>query len=84
MNNQQKEFYANLEATFLTPGWDLIRRGWQQEQKLLPEEAFFNVKSMEDLEALRVRYGLLNELINLPDTIEQQKLDVLNSEVPHE
>ncbi len=81
MDNKQKEFYANLEATFLTPGWDLIKRGWKEEQQQLPEVAFFNAKSMEDVEALRVRYGLLNELINLPETIEQQKLNLINGEV---
>jgi hypothetical protein len=78
MDNRQKEFYANLEATFLTPGWDLIKRGWQEEQQQLAEVAFFNAKSMEDVEALRVRYGLLNELISLPETIEQQKLNLIN------
>lgn len=78
MDNRQKEFYASLENTFMTPGWNLITEGWRQEQAALPEAAFFNAKSMEDLEAIRVRYGLLDELIRLPDTIEQQKLDVIN------
>ncbi len=78
MDNRQKEFYSKLEDTFRTPGWHLITQGWRDEQAQLPEVAFFNAKNMEDVEALRVRYGLLNELINLPDTIEQQKLNVVS------
>lgn len=72
---QQQEFYSNLENTFNTQGWALMVQGWKEEQKQLPLAAFFNAQTMDDVRAARVRYGLLDELITLPDTIEQQKLN---------
>lgn len=74
---KQQEFYAQLENTFMTPGWSLMVQGWKDEQAALPESAFFNAQNMDDIRAARVRYGLLAELIQLPEVIAQQKLNVI-------
>lgn len=79
LTDQQKEFYGNLERMFESPGWALITQGWTEERDQLPMAAFFNAQTIEDIRAARVRYGLLDELIQLPDTIAQQKL---NAESP--
>lgn len=78
MTDQQKEFYASMEVTFNTPGWDLMRQGWINEAEQLPMNAFFNAETIEDVRAARVRYALLKELIDLPETIENQKINVIN------
>lgn len=72
---EQIEFYSSMEQTFMSPGWELMRRGWKEEQDMLPLNAFFNSETIEDVRAARVRYGLLDELINLPESIAQQKLN---------
>lgn len=79
LTDNEKEFYSNLDNTFRSTGWNLLVKGWQEEQQRLPVDAFFNAQSLEDVRAARVRYGLLDELINLPDTIEQQKLNLLEA-----
>lgn len=75
---KQVEYFAAMEGTFNTPGWTLIRQGWEEERESLAERMFFNAKSYEDVSHARVRYGLLNELINLPSMIEQQRQQVLD------
>jgi|14_taG_2_1085336.scaffolds.fasta_scaffold12559_4 hypothetical protein len=74
---QQKEFFSSLEQTFNTPGWGLLKQGWAEERDGLPTAAFFNVNDVEELRAFRVRYGLLDELVSLPETIAQQKLNAV-------
>ncbi|MHC4649209.1 MAG: hypothetical protein ACYTBJ_27475 [Planctomycetota bacterium] len=75
LTGKQREFYASLEQTFNTPGWELITQGWKEEQQQLPMSVFFNAQSIEDIRAARVRFGLLDELISLPTTLAQQKLN---------
>lgn len=67
------QLYADLEHTFNTPGWSRLVEGWKEEQKWLPEFAFYNAKTVEDLELARVRHKLLSELISLADDIRQQR-----------
>lgn len=74
---EQKEFFSSLEHTFNTPGWALLVQGWTEERDSLPSAAFFNAKETEELRAFRIRYGLLDELANLPETIAQQKLNAI-------
>ena len=76
LTDQQKEYFAAMENTFRTPGWTLLRQGWQEELDALAERMFFNAKTMEDVNQARVRYGLLNELLNLPQMIEQQRTQI--------
>lgn len=73
LDTNQKQFFGSMEDTFRTKGWTLLTQGWRDEQQALPEMMFFNAKSMADIEAARVRYGLLNELITLPQTIAGQR-----------
>ena len=77
---QQKEFYAQMENTFMTPGWGLMVQGWREEQEQLPTAVFFNAKTIDDVRAAKVRFGLLDELINLPETIAAQKTAVEESD----
>jgi len=78
LSDEQKSFYASMEGTFNTPGWELMRQGWQNEVDQLPLNAFFNANSVEDLRAARVRYAMLKEMIDLPETIENQKINAIN------
>lgn len=65
-------YYASMQRTFETTGWENLRKGWQAEVDSLPEAMFFNAKSMEDMVKARVRYGLLRELLDLPVSLETQ------------
>ncbi len=76
LTEQQIEFFTAMEATFNTPGWELMTQGWEAERNGLAEHAFFGVKSMEDMRIVRLRYRLLTELIELPKTIGQQREEV--------
>ena len=80
LNEQQKEFFAAMEGCFETTGWSLLKKGWKTEQSQLAEAMFFNAKSMDDVLITRVRHGLLNELIQLPEQIAAQKLAVEEGE----
>ena len=75
---QQVEYFAAMEGTFNTPGWTLMRQGWEVERDGLSQIVFFNAKSLEDINNARVRYGILNELVTLPEMIERQKQEVLD------
>ncbi len=75
---QQIEFFAAMEGTFNTPGWTLLRQGWVAERDGLYERMFFSAKSYEDMQTTRVRYGILNEMIGLPEEIERQKQETLD------
>lgn len=86
LDAKQKEFFRSMEATFDTSGWTLLTQGWKEEQAALSQMMFFNAKTMEDVQAARVRYGLLTELLQLPDAIANQKQAILDSdedEVPY-
>jgi hypothetical protein len=73
MNDEQKQFFASMENMFLTPGWQLVSKGWQEEQAQLADIVFHNAKSMDDVLIARTRYELLGELVNLPSTIAMQR-----------
>lgn len=73
LDSTQIQFYSSMEDTFRTPGWALLSQGWTEEQASLSDIVFFNAKSMEDVQTARVRFGLLNELINIPKTIQAQR-----------
>jgi hypothetical protein len=69
MNTNEKQLITDLENTFNTPGWSHLVDGWKEERDALPLIAFTNVKTMDELEAYRVRFDLLSQLIGLPDDI---------------
>lgn len=77
---EQTEFFRSMENTLTTSGWTLLKRGWVEESDSLPEQTFFNAKSMEDVQQARVRYGLLQELIALEKYFEAQKQAILDDE----
>ncbi len=76
---KQTEFFRSMEATFNTSGWTLLKQGWVEESAALSDRAFFNAKSMDDVQNARVRYGLLQELIALEDQIAAQKQSILDT-----
>lgn len=80
LTEKQKTFYAEMDVTFGTPGWAHLKQGWTEERDQLPLAMFFNAKSIDDLNAARVRYGLLNELLTLPETLIEQQRNVEQSE----
>ena len=73
MAENQKEIYDDLERTFNTPGWSHLKQGWKEERDALPLIAFFNVKTMEELETFRVRHTLLSQLIGLPEDMRAER-----------
>lgn len=77
---EQKEFYASLESTFNSQGWDLLTIEWTDELEVLKEQVFFGATDMVDVQAARVRYGLLNELVQLPQMIATQKSQIEEDE----
>lgn len=79
LNSEQQQFFAAMENTFRSPGWSMLANGWREDQKGLAEQMFFGAKNMEDVESARVRYRLLNELVQLPDVIAGQKAAILES-----
>lgn len=78
LSPKQVEYFAAMEGTFNTPGWTLMRQGWEVESDGLSQIVFFNAKSLEDINNARVRYSILNELITLPEEILRQKQEVLD------
>ena len=78
LDDKKIEYFTALETTFNTPGWSLITQGMEEERAKLPEAGFFNAKTIEELQALRVRYGVLTELVQLPKLIDRQKEEILN------
>jgi hypothetical protein len=80
LTDQQKEFFGAMEGTFRTPGWTLMLTGWKNERDSLYENLFHNAKSMDDMYAARVRYNLLNELIELDKTIARQRTAIEESD----
>ena len=80
LNDTQKEHFSAMEGTFRTSGWTLLTQGWTTELESLADTMFYNAKSMEDINEARVRHGLLNELINLPETIARQRADIEDDE----
>lgn len=80
LTNDQKQFFSNMETTFDTVGWTLLRQGWKEEQDRLSDVAFFNAKSMDDVRESRIRYALLGELIDLPEQIATQKQTILDDD----
>ena len=70
LTDEQKALMADLEVTYKTPGWARLMQGWREEYTSLPETSFLNAKTMEDLNADRVRYRFLHELLSLPQDLE--------------
>jgi len=80
MDQKQTTFFRELDSTFRTPGWVHLTAGWKEEMEAIPFAAFYNAKSMEELEAARIRYQLLNSLVELPDHHERARLEVEREE----
>lgn len=78
LTDEQKQFFGAMEGTFRTPGWDLLKTGWQVALDSIPETVFHNAKSMDDIYAARVRYELLTDLISLPSEIARQREEILS------
>jgi hypothetical protein len=78
MDEKEIDFFIKMETTFDTPGWELMTQGWTTERDSLYENVFFNAKSIEEVNNARVRFGILNELIELPNTIRKQKDELIN------
>ena len=76
LTEKQTQFFAAMEEMFLTPGWELVTRGWKVEQDQLADAMFFNAKTLEDMSLARARHALLDELIKLPATITAQKAQI--------
>lgn len=77
LSNEDKALFSDLEVTYNSPGWARLKQGWQEEMDNLPEAAFFNCKTLEDLHTYRVRYGLLKELVELPEDMEEARLALM-------
>ncbi len=73
LTTEEEAMFAELNVMFDTPGWAHLTNGWKQEMEQLPQAMFFNAKSAEQLDAARVRYGLLHELVNLPEALRAQR-----------
>jgi len=84
LTEQQKEFFASMESTLDSSGWALMENGWRDEQERLESRVFFGAKDMNDVLEARVRYGLLKELLDMPEMIREQKETILNTEVDPE
>lgn len=82
MDKKQEAFFRELDATFNTAGWVRLTVGWKEELEAIPLAAFFNAKSMEELEAARIRYELLTSLTELPDHHERARLEIKTNEEP--
>ena len=80
LTEEQKALVADLEVTYNTVGWERLMQGWREEYTSLPETSFLNAKSMEDLNADRVRYRLLHELLSLPQDLEDAQGQAEESE----
>jgi hypothetical protein len=80
LTDKQKEFFTAMENMFNTPGWTLLTQGWTGERDALYEHVFFNAKEIGDIRAAHVRYGILNELIELPNSTQRTKDETLNLE----
>ncbi len=76
LTEKEQVFFRELDATFKTPGWVRLSAGWKDELEAIPLNAFFNAKSMEELEAARIRYELLTSLVDLPAHHEQARLEL--------
>lgn len=77
LTSQEEAFYRELEHTFGTAGWVRLTIGWKEERDAIPQNAFLNAKTMEDLEAARVRYELLTSLIDLPSHHTMFRLELI-------
>lgn len=78
LDAEQKEFYASMESTFDTKGWDLMTIRWKEEQSMLRDRMFFGAKTMDDVVESRIQYGILGELVALPVSLAAQKQAILD------
>lgn len=77
LSDGDKSLFMDMESLFEHPGWNRLVQGWHEETRMLPEAAFYNAKSMDDMLAFRVRMGLLRELLDLPNTLSNRKQELL-------
>lgn len=77
LTQEQIAFFRDMEQTFMTPGWTRLVKGWKDEAEALPQIAFFSGKDMADIETARVRFSLLQELINLPEVLQARHQELL-------
>lgn len=73
MEEHVKQHFMEMEMLFNQPGWRKLVDGWKEERDALYEAAFWNSKSFEDVLLARERWHMLNQLIELRETIDEQK-----------
>lgn len=66
LSPERQLLYRELEHTFNTPGWRFLIQGWEQKRDSLRELTFFNAGDWDDVQHARIRFQLLNEIIDLP------------------
>ena len=81
LNEKQKQYFAAMQDTFRTKGWEQMQIGWKSEMEQIPKRLFFNAKSYEDMIKERERYSVLVELTNLAQTIDAQKVQIEEAEL---
>jgi hypothetical protein len=73
LSPDEQEYFRELENTFNTRGWDLLRAEITREIEAGPKELFWSVKSYEELVAARLRLAELYRLANYSDDIELRR-----------
>lgn len=76
MDLDRRAFFRDMEALFQSNGWKHLTDGWRAEFDSLPLQSFLGAKSFTDVQADRVRYRLLAELLSLADELERQKAEI--------
>lgn len=78
LDPKQVEFFTTMQNTFESPGWELLKQGWQSEVDQIPNAVFYNAKSIEEVGYARERVKLLNEMLALPAVIAMQRQQILD------
>lgn len=73
LSPERQLLYRELEHTFNTPGWRFLTQGWEQKREALRELTFFNAGDWDDVQHARIRYQLLNEILDLPGEYARMK-----------
>ena len=81
LTEKDKQYFAAMQDTFRTKGWELMRQGWLTEMEQIPKRVFFGAKCYEDIQKERERYGVLVELTKLPEIIDAQKTQIEEAEL---
>lgn len=73
LTDSERSYFSEFEEFFDSPAWRALAEGWRKDLEALPERAFWEAKSWDEILAARALCTKLKEYLSAPQLIAYRK-----------